>query len=209
MVRESHEYRRVTFLPASDVEKRQFNADWSVQTDIIRPDPANPKPESGWDPFDPDNLSITHPFEYYALPNGLVDWEKPSHVCIELNHTGSHQQLWVLYNATGTLHNFHIHQMKFRLATKADLRAHGIQPSDRSHTCKDGVTCSEPDYELYDGRDQPPGSAVSPQFRERKGSYGCRIRDGDTLRSLRLIDRNDPAVTIVAKHFIELAKSGE
>jgi hypothetical protein len=31
----------------------------------------------------------------------------------------------------------------------------------------------------------------------------------DTLRSLRLIDGNDPAVTIVAKHIIELAKSGE
>jgi hypothetical protein len=31
----------------------------------------------------------------------------------------------------------------------------------------------------------------------------------DTLRTLRLIDRNDPAVTIVAKHIIELAKSGE
>ena len=31
----------------------------------------------------------------------------------------------------------------------------------------------------------------------------------DTLRRLRLVDRNDPAVTMVAKKIIELAKQGE
>jgi len=31
----------------------------------------------------------------------------------------------------------------------------------------------------------------------------------DTLRQLRLVDRNDPAVTMVAKTIIELAKLGE
>ena len=31
----------------------------------------------------------------------------------------------------------------------------------------------------------------------------------DTLRQLRLVDRNDPAVTIVAKTIIELAKRRE
>ena len=31
----------------------------------------------------------------------------------------------------------------------------------------------------------------------------------DTLRQLRLIDRNDPAVTMVAKKIIELATRGE
>src|SRR5215831_14386951 len=31
----------------------------------------------------------------------------------------------------------------------------------------------------------------------------------DTLRQLRLVDRNDPAVTIVAKTIIELARRGE
>jgi hypothetical protein len=31
----------------------------------------------------------------------------------------------------------------------------------------------------------------------------------DTLRSLRLVKRSDPAVSIVAKHIIEIAKSGE
>ena len=31
----------------------------------------------------------------------------------------------------------------------------------------------------------------------------------DTLRQLRLVDRNDPAVTMVAKRIIELAKQGE
>jgi len=31
----------------------------------------------------------------------------------------------------------------------------------------------------------------------------------DTLRQLRLVDRNDPAVTRIAKTIIELAKQGE
>ena len=31
----------------------------------------------------------------------------------------------------------------------------------------------------------------------------------DTLRQLRLVDRNDPAVTMVAKTIIELARRGE
>ena len=31
----------------------------------------------------------------------------------------------------------------------------------------------------------------------------------DALRQLRLVDRNDPAVTMVAKRIIELAKRGE
>jgi hypothetical protein len=31
----------------------------------------------------------------------------------------------------------------------------------------------------------------------------------DTLRQLRLVDRNDPVVTMVAKRIIELAKQGE
>jgi hypothetical protein len=31
----------------------------------------------------------------------------------------------------------------------------------------------------------------------------------DTLRALRLIDRTDPAVTMVARRLVELAKGGE
>ena len=31
----------------------------------------------------------------------------------------------------------------------------------------------------------------------------------DTLRQLHLVDRNDPAVTIIAKKIIELARRGE
>ena len=64
-----------------------------------------------------------YPFEEYLLKDGLVDWTKtnPKHVCIKIDHkahAGSHKQLWVLFNASETLHNFHIHQMKFRLATR-------------------------------------------------------------------------------------------
>jgi len=31
----------------------------------------------------------------------------------------------------------------------------------------------------------------------------------DTLRHLRIVDRNDPAVTVAAKRIIELARKGE
>ena len=60
------------------------------------------------------------PFEKYVGSDGLVDWTK-RHVCIQIDHLGSHKQLWVLTNGTSDLHNFHIHQMKFRLATATEL----------------------------------------------------------------------------------------
>jgi FtsP/CotA-like multicopper oxidase with cupredoxin domain len=73
-----------------------------------------------------------------VLPDGTVNWDK-AHVCIKLNrgsHAGSHKQLWVLSNLTSTLHNFHIHQMKFRLATRAELETdYHIIPPDPSSSC--------------------------------------------------------------------------
>jgi FtsP/CotA-like multicopper oxidase with cupredoxin domain len=99
------------------------------------------------------------PFESYDKGNGEIDWEgeKNRHVCITPSFTGpnpvGHKQLWVLYNATGTLHNFHIHQMKFRLATEAELTAYRIKLPARSSTCPNR-SCNppEPDYRLYDDR---------------------------------------------------------
>jgi FtsP/CotA-like multicopper oxidase with cupredoxin domain len=75
------------------------------------------------------------------------------HVCIKLDHESSHKQLWVLKNLTGTLHNFHIHQMKFRLARIDELEMHGIKPNGVSHTCAAPEACGGgPDFGLYDER---------------------------------------------------------
>jgi FtsP/CotA-like multicopper oxidase with cupredoxin domain len=48
------------------------------------------------------------------------------------------------------LHNFHIHQMKFRLATLDELLFdYHIRPPRQSHTCA-STQCDEPDYKSYD-----------------------------------------------------------
>jgi FtsP/CotA-like multicopper oxidase with cupredoxin domain len=107
--------------------------------------------------FDPDSGVIGVPFEAYDNGDGSVDWlgkktwsgKKLRHPCIYLDGTGrSHKQLWVLVNNTGHLHNFHIHQMKFRLATISELHEYRIMPELPASTCprKD---CREPDYKLY------------------------------------------------------------
>ena len=91
------------------------------------------------------------PFENYVGSDGLVDWTK-RHVCIQLDHHGSHKQLWVLSNGTAGLHNFHIHQMKFRLATVKELgkpTSSNRQPFAGLPPRNQGV-CSRPKYELYD-----------------------------------------------------------
>jgi FtsP/CotA-like multicopper oxidase with cupredoxin domain len=75
------------------------------------------------------------PFERYLKDDGSVNWDgtdigsnprSPKHVCVSLK-TG-HGQLWEVSNPTDELHNFHIHQSKFRMATADDLRRNGIDP---------------------------------------------------------------------------------
>ena len=58
----------------------------------------------------------------------------------------------MLVNRTSALHNFHIHQMKFRLATADELmNVHKIRlDNEPSDTCSDSQ-CKEPNYKLYDG----------------------------------------------------------
>jgi FtsP/CotA-like multicopper oxidase with cupredoxin domain len=84
-------------------------------------------------------------------PPPAPQYRWPQHPCIQLDHNGSHKQLWVLTNFTSMLHNFHIHQMKFRLATKQELKDHHIIPPEASHTCT-APPCTQPDYKLYDDR---------------------------------------------------------
>jgi FtsP/CotA-like multicopper oxidase with cupredoxin domain len=94
------------------------------------------------------------PFESYVQADETIDWTK-RHTCVQIDHAshqGSHKQLWVLYNNTGTLHNFHIHQMKFRLATLRELEdKYHILPLDPTHTCGDVAGgFPQPDYKCYD-----------------------------------------------------------
>lgn len=146
-----HEFRRVTFMG--------FQPDWSVKTEIVTPAAIQQKQSKH--PADP-NATIGAsdgsglPFEAYLGNDGLVDWTR-NHVCIFLDHAGSHQQLWVLVNQSQTLHNFHIHQMKFRLATAKELTDHFIDPPPPRACAQDPCPADTPNYDLYDDQQTPGG----------------------------------------------------
>jgi FtsP/CotA-like multicopper oxidase with cupredoxin domain len=142
--RAANEYRRVTFLPGTPTPLGE--ATWAIKTEIVSAILAAPDPplidEEGFK-TDPsaaiqgaDGLGV--PFEDYVGADHRVNWSKP-HVCIEIDHgshVGSHKQLWVLSNSTGNLHNFHIHQMKFRVATKDELEnTYHMRVPDAANTC--------------------------------------------------------------------------
>jgi Multicopper oxidase len=148
-----NEYRRVTFVPGGQTSDGK-QTDWSIQTEIVRPQGPGLKDEFEHTPANPDETTIKAvPFEDYVRDDGLIDWTK-RHVCILIDHDlhkGSHEQLWVLFNGTDTLHNFHIHQMKFRLATRKEIEDHHIAPPTPSHTCEEPPEkCGGPDYKFYE-----------------------------------------------------------
>ena len=120
MVSTKREHRKITFTQPSDTS-------WAIRTQIMAPpdltglhsiDDFAPVPGTSVGPI---------PFEKYLKDDGSVNWDgPPKHVCVSLK-TG-HGQLWELYNPTQELHNFHIHQSKFRIATADDLKRYGINP---------------------------------------------------------------------------------
>jgi FtsP/CotA-like multicopper oxidase with cupredoxin domain len=138
------EYRQVAFFPGKEEGK------WKIVTSI-KENGSVKKDENG------DELKIDRPFEDYVGEDHRVKWdggdgtEKILHTCIRLDKTENVKpQLWELYNPSVDLHNFHIHQMKFRLATIDEIEMHGITPPDKSSTC-DGITdCLGPDYKFYE-----------------------------------------------------------
>ena len=145
------EYRRVTFGGSPGTPT--IPAKWHVTTEIVRRPVTGPAPfpEKDFKPGDPSTTIEKKPFEDYLQSDGLVDWNKP-HVCIVVDHKGSHKQLWVLSNATVSLHNFHIHQMKFRLATKKELlEDYQIALPSPVPSCPSGMEC--PSYKLFDDRE--------------------------------------------------------
>jgi FtsP/CotA-like multicopper oxidase with cupredoxin domain len=167
------EHRRVTFFDEglmSNGSKRP----WGILTEIVRPpagtSAANPAYEEQFDPVPEKTIGIVDPhdpsamraiaFEDYDLGDGAIDWSaNRKRVCIHIDssdpsHRGSHKQLWVLYNSSTVLHNFHIHQMNFRLATADELKNdHKIMLDDNvpAETCPDD-NCGQPNYKLYDVR---------------------------------------------------------
>jgi hypothetical protein len=179
---EKAEHRRITFLDGTSTP-------WAIKTEIVHPpqDDSGGKfeeidfvPSENADANDKTTIQRADgsgvPFEDYVLNDGGIDWEGKNinHVCIRLDHVGSHDQLWVLWNTTGSLHNFHIHQMKFRLARRTELEARHIKPPDDSvTTCNSTLQkCPQPQYRLYETADEskdpewhdtmpvPPGGKV-------------------------------------------------
>jgi hypothetical protein len=160
------EHRRVTFLEAGETPNGETT--WSVGTEIMRPrvpgvvgDEQNdfePVKNETIGTYDGVRLKGIN-FADYVKNDHSIDWLKP-HVCIRLDHKGSHQQLWVLHNPTSGLHNFHIHQMKFRLATGKELEErYHIKLPEKSHTCAGEESCRQPDYKLYE--EDLTGTALS------------------------------------------------
>src|SRR5262249_43293944 len=162
------EHRRVTFYDFGRTSNGR-PTDWSIKTEIVHPPPDATSDMPAMEPkfiADPDKtLGIPKPggyfnpipFEEYDLGGGRIDWINKRHVCIfvdpdDPDHKGSHKQLWVLYNNTSALHNFHIHQMKFRLATATELKEHRINiDREPPSTCPvSPAPCSEPNYKLYE-----------------------------------------------------------
>jgi len=150
----SHEYRRVTFDSVGP-----GSPNWTVQTEIVQP--VGPPQAEADQPTDPQANIGPFPFEVYDKGDGTINWSDPKHVCIKIDHTGvngAHKQLWVIANATSTLHNFHIHQMKFRLATADELvKQYNIDPKKEvEDSCKPANL-----YKCFDDQNPPVGAPAT------------------------------------------------
>jgi FtsP/CotA-like multicopper oxidase with cupredoxin domain len=121
------EHRRITFTQRAD--------GWGVRTELVAPpDLTGVHPIVTFKAVAGTTVGPV-PFERYIKEDGSVNWDgtdvgsnpkSPKHVCVSLK-TG-HGQLWEISNPTSELHNFHIHQSKFRIATADDLRRYGVDP---------------------------------------------------------------------------------
>ena len=164
------EYRKVEF------KKDGVLAEWKIVTSIMK-DGSVVQDEDGKD------LVIDTSFEAYLNKDGSIKWDggtedpKLLHTCIRLQKGENvRPQLWELSNPSAVLHNFHIHQMKFRLATIDDLNDHGIGRPRVSSVC-DGVTdCDSPDYKFYEP-EASQGGSISNLGR-------AELPDGGTISSI-------------------------
>jgi hypothetical protein len=147
--RSKFEHRRISFQGAG--------TRYTITTDIVYPkDPT--KLQSSYKDFQPDTtaqLKFVYFDQYLTKPDGTVDWDTaygaPKHTCVRL--ANGHGQLWELENGSGELHNFHIHQTKFRVATDQELASYGIDPksvpSQSGYEIKAGVASPGTDRDLW------------------------------------------------------------
>jgi FtsP/CotA-like multicopper oxidase with cupredoxin domain len=108
---------------------------YTIRTDLVHsPDKTKLQPYNKFVP-DPQASLPFIGFDKYVKPDHTLDWDatdgRPKHTCVRL--ASGHGQLWELNNPTDQMHNFHIHQTKFRLATDQDLTAYGIDPNSVPH----------------------------------------------------------------------------
>lgn len=127
------EHRRITFVTGLPGDRM------GLSSVIVRPpDLSGPHPIGAFQE-DLATRLLRIDFDRYIDPDdGSVNWdgtglggsstEPPKHVCARLSKSGQ-KQLWELVNQTGELHNFHLHQAKFRLATDEELGQFGIDVS--------------------------------------------------------------------------------
>lgn len=146
------EYRRVEFANDFNPAGGKW---WRIATSIVKGNDVQ-KDDDGIEE------KIDAPFQKYVKSDHSINWsgEQPDgtmlkHTCIELRKgSEAKPQLWELKNNTGELHNFHIHQMKFRLAKLQELIDYKIvdetPPYPPSSTCAGEDDCKQPDYNLYD-----------------------------------------------------------
>jgi FtsP/CotA-like multicopper oxidase with cupredoxin domain len=127
--RTKFEHRRIWFQGyVSATDSR-----WVVTTEIVHPKSGSKGPPYNYSDFEAHQAATIDSKrfdDYLKKPDGSVDWDMaygaPPHTCVRLGN--GHGQLWELQNPSGELHNFHLHQTKFRLATDKDLAAYGIAP---------------------------------------------------------------------------------
>lgn len=141
---------------------------YTIRTDLVHsPDKTKLQPYNKFVP-DPQASLPFIGFEKYVKPDHTVDWDatdgRPKHTCVRL--ANGHGQLWELNNPTDQMHNFHIHQTKFRLATDQDLTAYGIDPNSVPHPSaleiKTGAVPSDAGRDLWN--DTIPMEADSTIF---------------------------------------------
>lgn len=142
------EHRRITFAGAGPPYK--------ITTDIVySPDPTKLQPYGDFKADTTAQLKLIPFDQYLKKPDGTVDWDAaygaPKHTCVSL--ANGHGQLWELENGTDELHNFHIHQTKFRVATDQELASYGIDPksvpSQSGYEIKAGVASPGTDRDLW------------------------------------------------------------
>ena len=99
--------RRITFLEdGSPPTGTPRSFDFGFKTEVVKPDGQ---------PIDSEHTIPPQAFPMQAMlaPNSVP------HICPRLGTS----EVWELVNTTGEIHNFHIHQSKFRLTKQADTGA--------------------------------------------------------------------------------------